>query len=99
MTVWESSLQEACTSGAQHISVYDLQVEVGTAFGRWYSPGSSPLPVEETAANMYKRASEVLREHGYDHYEVSNYAKPGKEVGNVKGRVRWMCSKWWSCSN
>ncbi|CAM9602863.1 unnamed protein product [Ectocarpus sp. 4 AP-2014] len=74
---WEHTLSEAIATGAAHISVYDLQVEAGTAFGRWFSPGEAPLPEDETCADMYRTASRVLGQAGYDHYEISNYARPG----------------------
>ncbi|CBJ30711.1 coproporphyrinogen III oxidase [Ectocarpus siliculosus] len=74
---WEHTLSEAIATGAAHISVYDLQVEAGTPFGRWFSPGEAPLPEDETCADMYRTASGVLGQAGYDHYEISNYARPG----------------------
>ncbi|CAI5495674.1 unnamed protein product [Closterium sp. Naga37s-1] len=74
---WHHSLSEVIRLGPSHVSVYDLQVEQGTAFGRWYSPGRSPLPADDLSADMYREASRQLRAVGYVHYEVSNYAKPG----------------------
>ena len=50
---WEASLQAAAVSGAEHVSVYDLQIEERTAYGRWFEPGVHPLPTEEDAAHMY----------------------------------------------
>ncbi|KAK9814526.1 hypothetical protein WJX72_007398 [[Myrmecia] bisecta] len=75
--LWQQSLKEAIAAEPSHISVYDLQVEDKTPFGRWYKPGASPLPSDSTAANMYQAASQTLRHAGFEHYEVSNYAKPG----------------------
>eukprot|EP00884_Botryococcus_braunii_P009156 jgi/Botrbrau1/18241/Bobra.53_1s0095.1 len=77
MPLWQSSLQEAIAACPHHISVYDLQVEDGTPFARRYTPGEGPLPSDEEAAEMYRTASSTLREAGYEHYEISNYAKPG----------------------
>ncbi len=74
---WEASLQAALDAGPTHLSVYDLQIEEHTPFARQYRPGVAPLPTEETAAAMYGQASKLLRSAGYEHYEVSNYAKPG----------------------
>jgi putative oxygen-independent coproporphyrinogen III oxidase len=79
MASWQRSLAEAIACGAPHVSVYDLQVEQGTAFGRWYRPGQSPLPTDEQSADMYREASRTLRSAGFDHYEVSNYARPGHQ--------------------
>eukprot|EP00752_Nemacystus_decipiens_P017486 g15677.t1 len=74
---WEHTLSEAVSTGAAHISVYDLQVESGTSFGRWFTAGEAPLPEDDTCADMYRTASRVLGRAGYDHYEISNYARPG----------------------
>lgn len=56
-----------------HVSVYDLQVEQRTAFGRWYTPGVHPLPSEAAAVDMLRAASTELRGAGYEHYEISNF--------------------------
>ncbi|MEW5307713.1 MAG: hypothetical protein WDW38_008300 [Sanguina aurantia] len=77
LPAWEHSLREGIKAGPTHISVYDLQVEEGTPFDRWYSPGQTPLPPDETAADMYALASNLLGSAGYEHYEVSSYAQPG----------------------
>jgi putative oxygen-independent coproporphyrinogen III oxidase len=74
---WESSLQAAIALNPQHISAYDLVVEPGTVFGKRYEPGERPLPTDDLAAQMYRSASGMLRTAGYDHYEISNYAKDG----------------------
>ena len=55
-----------------------VQVEDKTPFARWYTPGAAPLPSDEAAADMFRMASNVLRSAGYEHYEISSYARPGK---------------------
>ena len=77
LPMWRHSLSQAVEAKPSHISVYDLQVEPGTAFGRWYTPGETPLPSDSSAAQMYKEASEVLSREGYEHYEISNYCRSG----------------------
>jgi coproporphyrinogen III oxidase-like Fe-S oxidoreductase len=72
------NLAAAVDAAPHHLSVYDLQIEKGTRFAKKYRPGEAPLPLEETAAAMYAAASATLRGAGYEHYEVSNYAKEGK---------------------
>ena len=67
--------------------MYDLQVEEGTPFARWYTPGEGPLPREEDAAEMFRDASRALRDAGYEHYEVSSYAKPGGRCAH--NQVYW----------
>ena len=76
LDTWQKSLDAAACSGAHHVSVYDLQVEARTAFGRWFTPGEAPLPSEETAAEMVRAAASTLASAGFERYEVSNYARP-----------------------
>jgi oxygen-independent coproporphyrinogen-3 oxidase len=84
---WMESLQEAIALSPTHISVYDLTIEPGTVFGRRYQPGSDPLPSDETTAQMYRQAQHTLTQAGYQHYEISNYAKPGYPCRH--NRVYW----------
>ena len=91
--LWQDTLEKAAASGCSHISVYDLQIEDKTAFGRWYSPGVFPLPTDELSALMYCRATEVLKSSGFEHYEVSNYAKPGKR--SQHNQRYWKCKPTW----
>lgn len=84
---WQDSLQQAIALGPTHLSCYDLTVEAITPFGRQYKPGSAPLPSDDTTAAMYRLASHTLRSAGYDHYEISNYAKPGYQCRH--NRVYW----------
>ncbi len=74
---WEFSLAKTIELEPTHISVYDLTIEAGTAFGKRYQPGIAPLPPEELTVEMYKTAHHYLTDRGYLHYEISNYAKPG----------------------
>ena len=84
---WESSLKSAVEIGPTHLSSYDLIVEQGTAFGRYFEAGAQPLPADETAAQMYRLAREILTGEGYEHYEISNYARPGYQCRH--NRVYW----------
>lgn len=74
---WQRGLTQAVAFAPQHISVYDLTLEPQTVFGKRYSPGDAPLPTEEQTAAMYRLTHQSLEDQGYDHYEVSNYARPG----------------------
>lgn len=76
---WEKSLMCAIDAEPKHISSYDLQVEQHTPFGSMYRPGMSPLPTDDQAAQMYSQASYVFQNAGYEHYELSSYAKPGHQ--------------------
>jgi putative oxygen-independent coproporphyrinogen III oxidase len=73
---WEASLKCAIDLNPNHISCYDLIVEAQTPFAKQYQPGDKPLPSDENTAQMYRIAQQTLTAAGYDHYEISNYAKP-----------------------
>lgn len=84
---WQTSLETAIKLSPTHISCYDLIIEPVTAFGRQYAPGAKPLPTDDTAAQMYKLAQQILTSAGYEHYEISNYAQPGHQCRH--NRVYW----------
>jgi oxygen-independent coproporphyrinogen III oxidase len=72
---WQTTLQRIVELHPEHISAYALTLEHGTPFGRWSSKGLLPLPDPDLAADMYEYAEEFLENHGYVHYEISNWAK------------------------
>jgi putative oxygen-independent coproporphyrinogen III oxidase len=74
---WQQGLVKAVALEPHHLSVYDLTVEPQTVFGKRYQPGVSPLPTEAQTSDMYRLAQGYLTGLGYDHYEISNYARPG----------------------
>ncbi|PSB54857.1 coproporphyrinogen III oxidase [Chamaesiphon polymorphus CCALA 037] len=76
---WVASLESAIALKPHHISCYDLIVEAQTPFAKQYQPGDKPLPSDETTAQMYRTAQQILSGAGYAHYEISNYAKPGSQ--------------------
>ncbi|MGK7939190.1 MAG: radical SAM family heme chaperone HemW [Crocosphaera sp.] len=73
---WKSSLEQAIKINPKHISCYDLVLEPVTPFGKQYQPGKNPLPNDHDTAKMYKMAQAFLTQASYEHYEISNYAKP-----------------------
>jgi len=84
---WQDSLERAIALQPAHLSCYDLTIEPGTPFSRQYQPGLAPLPTDETTAAMYRMASHRLQAAGYEHYEISNYARPGFQCRH--NRVYW----------
>lgn len=72
---WEQNLRTVCAWGPEHISAYSLIIEEGTPFAEMDLP---PLPSEEEDRLMYHRTQTVLAEYGYQRYEISNYARPGR---------------------
>ncbi len=61
----------------QHLSFYGLTIETGTEFDRLAHLGQIQMPEAEAYNDQYLRGVELLASHGYDRYEVSNFAKPG----------------------
>jgi oxygen-independent coproporphyrinogen-3 oxidase len=71
---WQISLQNAVGLGPEHISLYALSVEDGSALRRQLEMGRLSLPNDELTAAMYNMAAEFLAENGFRHYEISNWA-------------------------
>ncbi|MBF2097907.1 MAG: radical SAM protein, partial [Gloeomargaritaceae cyanobacterium C42_A2020_066] len=84
---WSHTLEQALAGRPAHISVYDLTLEPGTRFFRTYQAGAFPLPLETTTCEMYVLAQETLTTAGFEHYEISNYARPGWQCRH--NRVYW----------
>lgn len=85
---WESSLRNVIALEPEHISAYSLIVEEGTPFYEKYGEGAEGevlLSSEEDERKMYHRTEELLEEAGYYRYEISNYAKPGRECRHNLG--------------
>lgn len=74
---WRRTLEETIVLGPEHVSAYALTVEPATALGRRVAVGMAPAPDPDLQADMYALACQALGAAGYEHYEVSNWAKPG----------------------
>ena len=75
--IWQETLGKALELAPQHLSVYELTIEAGTPFAELENLGRLNLPHEDETASMFERARQVLAAAGYEHYEISNYARPG----------------------
>lgn len=80
MSDLQSALDRVLEYDLEHVSVYGLKVEPGTAFAKWQEAGRLQLPDEDTEVQMYELARQFLREHGVIQYEISNFAKLGEEA-------------------
>jgi len=76
--MWHADLERAVMLQPEHISAYALSVEEGTPFHLMERRGELALPCEENAARMFEMTDHVLRECGYEHYEISNFSLPGR---------------------
>ena len=85
---WERTLAEAIALAPEHISAYALTVEPATPLGRAVARGDVPEPDPDTQADMFQLACSMLRDAGYGHYEVSNWARPGYECRHNLGYWR-----------
>ncbi len=79
LQTWETSLSQMLALKPEHISLYALGLEDGTAMKAWVERGQLPEPDDDLAADMYELASDLLAAAGYAQYEISNWARPGFE--------------------
>lgn len=80
LTEWRAELREALSMAVDHLSLYQLTIEDGTAFGdRFAKGGLKGLPDEDLSAEMYDLTQEICDAAGLPAYEVSNHAAPGME--------------------
>ncbi len=77
LPLWHATLERALALQTEHLSLYALTLEPGTRFERLYAGGKLDLPDEEAELAMYEQSIERLTAAGYEHYEVSNFARPG----------------------
>lgn len=78
LTDWQSDIDAAIQLGVEHISAYSLMYEEGTALYRMLEQGKIEEIDEETSRQMYELLISRLTDAGYEHYEISNFARPGK---------------------
>ena len=76
---WRRTLERACALGPDHVSVYTLIREPGTALDAAVREGRVSLPSDDEALAMHDAAREALAQVGVCRYEVSNFARPGME--------------------
>jgi oxygen-independent coproporphyrinogen III oxidase len=74
---WETDLDLALALQPTHISLYGLTAENATPLGRWVAEGREALATEDRYEHEYMRAVRTLTAAGFEHYEVSNFARPG----------------------
>jgi len=86
---FKDTLETVVTYDLEHVSVYALIIEEGTHFGELYEKGELEEVPEVLDREMYHLAQTFLKENGYKQYEISNWAKTGKECQH--NIVYWKC--------
>lgn len=74
---WQSTIERAVRLAPEHISAYSLIIEEGTPIAEWAQEQD-----EDTVNAMQRLCTDTLAQHGYARYEISNYAKPGRECAH-----------------
>ena len=76
---WRDNLQKAIDLEPNHISAYNLTIEPDTVFYKQQSQGLLTMPPDDFQRELFEITIDTLTGAGYEHYEISNYAKPGKQ--------------------
>lgn len=76
---WRETLERVLAWSPDHLSLYSLTIEPGTSLGVQVRRGRIPEPDPNQAAAMYDLACQLAARAGLDHYEISNWARPGHE--------------------
>lgn len=86
---WGSTVREVLAWRPEHLSAYALTLDEGS---RWASEGVAGLPGEETVTAQYWALARMAREAGHEHYEISNYAQPGRRSRH--NQVYWRAEEY-----
>jgi oxygen-independent coproporphyrinogen-3 oxidase len=76
---WQDNLHKAIDLQPDHISAYNLTIEPDTVFYKQQSQGQLTMPPDDFQRELFEITIDTLTRAGYEHYEISNYAKPGKQ--------------------
>ena len=78
--IWKDTLEKALELAPEHISAYQLSIEEGSALAKMVADGRYVEATDEQCRRQYDIICQSLRQSGYHHYEISNFAKPGFEA-------------------
>ncbi|MBI5291759.1 MAG: radical SAM family heme chaperone HemW [Chloroflexi bacterium] len=85
---WKDTLARALALEPEHLSLYSLSLEFGTAMRAWVQRGLLPAPDNNVAADMYEWADAELARAGFEQYEISNWARTKDEGGRMKDEIQ-----------
>lgn len=89
---WQTTLDRALDLAPEHLSLYALTIEEGTGLAAQIAQGRAPEPDPDLQAAMYEATQDRLATAGYDHYEISNWARPRRECRH--NLVYWQDGEW-----
>ena len=93
LAAWQSELDRALSMAPDHLSLYQLTIEPGTAFGARFEAGKlSGLPEEDLAVDMFFHTQEATKAAGIPAYEISNHARAGQESRH--NLIYWRSGDW-----
>ena len=75
---WRQQLESALELAPEHISLYGLALSPASPWGRALAKGELVLPDEDLAADMMELGGDILTAAGFEHYEIANFARPGR---------------------
>jgi oxygen-independent coproporphyrinogen-3 oxidase len=84
LPTWDTTVEEALDWNPDHLSAYALTLDEGSL---WHAAGVTGVPPEETTTAQYRRLAELAADAGFEHYEVSNYARPGHR--STHNQIYW----------
>ncbi len=76
---WKAELSGAIEQAAEHLSLYQLTIEPGTAFEKLHQAGKLAMPDPDLGRTLYDLTAEICDKHGLPAYEISNHARRGAE--------------------
>ena len=85
--VWKDTIERALELAPEHISAYQLSIEEGSALAKLVADGRYVEASDEQCRHQYDVLCQTLRQAGYHHYEISNFARPGFEA--VHNNAYW----------
>lgn len=77
LEIWKKNLKKTIELQVPHVSSYALTIEPKTALNTWISQGKIAAPKEAEQHQEFFYMTDFLKDHGFDHYEISNFGKPG----------------------
>jgi putative oxygen-independent coproporphyrinogen III oxidase len=89
LVTWEATVRQVLRWNPDHLSAYALTLDEGSL---WGAAGVKGLPAEDTVIEQYRRLAELAGEAGYEHYEISNYARA--ERRSVHNQIYWRAEEY-----